>query len=77
MIDKYKNELEGEIMKFKQYLLNEGTDKKLFALGRQVNDALPHESGMKPSKEQFKIAAKKLGISVNKAIKAWNEFTWN
>lgn len=52
-------------------------DKKLFALGREVNANLPHESGMKPSKDQFKQAAKKMGIPVSKAIKAWNEFTWN
>ena len=68
----------NEILVFATALeLDEGIDKKLFALGREVNSNLPHESGLKPSKEQFEIAAKKLGIPVSKAIKAWNEFTWN
>lgn len=57
-------------------LNNEAIDKKLFALGREVNINLPHESGLKPSKEQFKKAAEKMGITVSKAMKAWNEFTW-
>lgn len=58
-------------------VLNEVIDKKLWALGRQVNDNLPPESGMKPSKEQLKVAAKKLGIPLSKATKAFNVFMFD
>jgi hypothetical protein len=50
--------------------------RKLFSLGRDVNFALPHEVGLKPKLSDFKIAAKKLGITTKEAQRAWNEYTW-
>jgi hypothetical protein len=56
--------------------MDEAIDKKLWTLGRDVNYALPREVGLKPKDSDFKIAAKKLGITVKQARKAWNEYTW-
>ena len=54
-----------------------GEQRKLFALGRKVNDALPRESGLRPNDAAFKKAADKLGIKKSQAIKAWNVFSFD
>jgi predicted nucleic acid-binding Zn-ribbon protein len=57
--------------------MDENIDKKLWSLGRDVNWALPKEVGLRPKDSDFKIAAKKLGITIRQARKAWNEYTWS
>lgn len=69
-------EVKESIIRKKLMEVNETIDKKLFVLGRQVNDNLPPEIGLRPKDADFAKAAKKLGISKPKAIKAWNVFTW-
>lgn len=64
-----------------RYYLTERTieQSKLFALGRQVQDELNKvmiTMSLKPKASDFDKAAKALGITKSKAIKAWNEFTW-
>lgn len=49
----------------------QGGDKYVFLLGREVVYALPRESSaLRPSPQELKFAAEKLGISVRKARKA-------
>jgi hypothetical protein len=33
--------------------------------------------GLRPTRDDFKKAAKKLGITITKAQKAWNIYTWD
>jgi hypothetical protein len=49
----------------------------LFALGRNVNIWLPPHTGIRPTRDDFRAAAKELNISINLAMRAWHTFIWN
>lgn len=53
--------------------INPKTD--LILLGKEVNYAMGMV-GLRPKKEDFKKAAKKLDITIKQAERAWNKYTW-
>lgn len=76
-----RNDRSGEIvegMRRKSEKIDERGKAKWFALGREVNFEIDIERvGLRPQKKDFKGAAKKLGISMSDAERAWHVYTWD
>lgn len=69
---------EVTIWEAKADMFQKNMPNRYFVLGREVNNwfAQNHILGLRPTDNDFKKAAKALGITKKDAVKSWNEFTW-